>query len=107
MDGLSNEWEVQSEGGTGARTAFHANLAGMFLDNPVGNGKAEASAARLAFARRSLGSEEGIINALNVLGCDARSRIGDAYADALAIQRRHAQRAATRHRVFRIQKQVQ
>ena len=68
MDRLPAEWEIQSESGTGARMAFHANFACVFLDDAVSNGKAQAGAARLAFARRRLGGEERVVDPLNVLG---------------------------------------
>src|SRR5271169_6750074 len=104
---LPAQGKIQGESRSGPGLALHTNLAGMFLDDAVGDGKTEAGAAGLAFARRSLGGEEGIVNALNVLGSNARSGVGHADADALAVERGHAQRAAARHGVLGVQEQVQ
>src|SRR5271168_85487 len=106
-DSLPAQGEIEGEGGPFPGMAFDANLAGMFLDDAVGHGKTEPSAASLAFARRSLGGKERIVNALNMLGSNAAPGVGNAHADALTIERGHAQRAAARHGVFRIQEQVQ
>ena len=64
---------------------LHANLARMFLNDAVGDGKAEAGTAGLAFARRGLGGEEGIVDALDVLGGNARSGVRNAHANAVAV----------------------
>src|SRR5580658_6952788 len=106
-DSLAAQREIEGEGGSLPGMALHANLSGVFLDDAVGDGKAEAGAAGLAFARRSLGGEERIVNALNMLRGNAGSGIGDADADALPVERGHAQRAAARHGVFCVQEQVQ
>src|SRR5580698_7995948 len=97
MDGLPAQWEIQGESCARPGMAFHANLSRVFLDDAVGNGKAKAGTARLAFARQSLGGKKGIINTLNVLGCDTRSGIGNGDADTLAIHGCNAQFAAARH----------
>src|SRR5580698_795684 len=106
-DGLPAQGEIQSEGGSGAGMTLHANLAGVFLDDAISDRKAQAGAAGLAFARGSLGGKKRIVNALNILGRDAGSGVGHAHADALAVERGHAQRAAARHGIFGIQEQVQ
>src|SRR5580704_10587212 len=100
---LPAQGEIQGEGGAFPRMAFYTNLAGVFLDDAVGHGKAETGAAGLAFAGRSLSSKERIVNALNMFGRDAGSGVGDGHADALAVERRHAQGAAARHGVFGVQ----
>src|SRR5580692_834537 len=106
-DCLPAHGEVQGESGSLARMTLHANLAGMFLDDAVGDGEAQTGAAGLAFARRSLGGKERIVDALNVLGSDAASGVGHRYADTLSIERGHAQCAAARHSVFGVQEQIQ
>src|SRR5580698_10142218 len=106
-DSLPAQGEIESESGALPGMAFHANFAGMFLDDAVGDRKAETGATWLAFARRSLGGKERIVNALNVLGGNAAPGVGHAHADTLAVDRGYAQRAAARHGVFRVQEQVQ
>src|SRR5208282_4227038 len=106
-NGFPAQGKIQGESRPGAGLALDTNLASMFLDDAVGDGKAEAGAAGLACARGSLGGEEWIVNALNVFRRDARSGVGHAYADALAIERGHAQRSAAGHCIFGIQEQVQ
>src|SRR6266851_7177581 len=86
---------------------FYANLSSMFLNDAVGDGKSQAGASGLAFAGRGLGGKERIVDALDVLGSDARSRVGYAHANALAVQSGHAQPAAAGHGVFGVQEQVQ
>src|SRR5271155_2754122 len=106
-DSLPAQREIEGEGGSLPRMAFHANLASMFLDDAVGDGKAQTGAAGLAFAGRSLGGKERIVNALNVLRGNAAPGVGHAHADALTVERGHAQRATARHGVLRVQEQVQ
>src|SRR5216684_1357329 len=107
MERLPAQGEVESESCAGAGMTLHANLAGMFLDDAVGDGKAEAGAAGLAFARSGLGGEEGIVDALDVLGSNARSGVGNTHADAVAVHCGNTQCAAARHGVFGVQEQIQ
>src|SRR5580704_6909654 len=100
MNCLPAEREIEREGRASAGMTLHANLARVLLNDAVGDRKSEAGAAGLAFARRSLRSKERIVNALNVFRRDARPGVGHTHADALAVERGYAQRAATRHRVF-------
>src|ERR1019366_2285132 len=104
MHCLPAQGKIQRKRRSCTRLALHANLARMFLDDAVGDRKAETSAAGLALARRSLGSKERIVNAWDVLGRNARSGVGHAYAHALAVERGHTQRAPARHGVFGVQK---
>src|ERR1700733_209435 len=82
MNCLPAQGEIQSEGGPGAGLALYSDLSRVFLDDAVGDGKAEPCAASLALTRRSLGGEEGIVNALDVLGRDASAGVGNADAHA-------------------------
>ena len=61
----------------GADGALDMNLAGVFLDDAVGNGEAQASAAAVAGPGRGFGGEERIVDALEVLGSDAGAGVGD------------------------------
>src|ERR1700722_14551035 len=97
MDGLPAERKVQGKCGSGAGVAFHTNLAGVLLNNSVGNRKPEASTSCLAFARRVLRGKERIVNALDMLGRNARSRIRNAHAYAVAVRSGHAQPSAAWH----------
>src|SRR6266446_1553392 len=102
-DCLPAQWKIEGEGCARPRMALHTNLAGVFLDDAVGHGKAQAGAAGLALARRGLGRKERIVDALDVLGGKARSGVGHAHADAIAVHRGHAQRAGAGHGVFGVQ----
>ena len=62
------------KGCAGADGALDMNLAGVFLDDAVGDGKAQPDAAAVAGPGRGLGGEEGIVDALEVFGSDAASR---------------------------------
>src|SRR5580700_6197450 len=106
-DSLPAQGEIEGESGSLSGMALHTNLASMFLDDAVGDGKAEAGAAGLTFARRSFSGKERIVNALNVLGGNAAPGVGHAHANALTVDRRDAQGAAARHGVFGVQEQVQ
>src|SRR5271168_4601659 len=99
--------KVQGKCCARAGTALYANFSRMFLNNPVGDGQAKSRAAALPFPRRSLSGEERIVNTLDVLRRNARSRIGDAHADTVSIQSYYAQLAAARHRIFSVEKQIQ
>ena len=79
----------------------------MLLNNAVGYGQAQSRTSRLAFTRRGLGSEEWIVNPMNMLLRNSGSSIRNHHAHAVAIRGRNAQRSAMAHRVLRIQEQVQ
>src|SRR5512135_2868669 len=91
VDRLANQGELQVERGAFPRTAFHGDFAGMFLNDAVGDGESQAGAAGLAVARRILGGEERIVNAVNVLLGDALAGIGDGYVHPGAVRGAHAQ----------------
>ena len=61
--------------GAGADGAFHMDLAGVLLNDAVRDGEAQAGAALVA--RLCLGGEEGIVDALQMLGRDAGAGVGD------------------------------
>src|SRR6202166_1549011 len=86
---------------------LHPNFSGMFLEDAVGAGKAEAGATGLALPRSILRGEERIVNSLNVLRRDARPSIRYAHADTVAVECGHAQPAPASHCVFGVQKQIQ
>src|SRR5450755_1960441 len=68
MNGLPGRYqrEIKGECCAFARAALHANIAGVFLDDAVGDRESKASPAILAFRGRSLGSEKRVVDALNV-----------------------------------------
>ena len=107
MDGLPDQGEIQGERGAFPWTALHADMPRMLLDNAVGDRKSKTGAAILAFGRRRLGGEEGIVDFLNVLRRDAGARVRDADADKIAVQGGHAQHAAAIHCVLGVQEQIQ
>src|SRR5713101_7679843 len=106
MDSLSDQREIQGEGGAFARAALHADTPRVFLDDAVGDRKSKTRAAILAFRGRRLGSEKWIVDALNVFLRNARVGVRDAHADEFAVQRRHLQDSAPGHRVLGIQEQI-
>src|SRR5260370_976312 len=87
MDSLSDQREIQGEGGAFARAALHADVARVFLDDAVGDRKSKTRAAILALRGGRLGSEKWIVDALNVFLGDPGASIRDAHADDFAIQR--------------------
>ncbi len=56
---------------------------------------------------RGLGGEERIVDALQMLGRDARAGVGDHGFDVAVDQRGHAQPAAARHGFLGVQQQVE
>src|SRR5690242_19039808 len=80
----------------------HINLSRMFLDNAVTYRKPQSSAAAVGFGR-----EEGIKDAVDVLGRNSRAGIRDFHFHT-AIVRGSAdfQHSAARHGVARVQKEV-
>ena len=59
------------KGRAGADGALDMNLAGVLLDDAVGDGKAKTGAAAVSRPGRGLGGEERIVDALEMLGSDA------------------------------------
>src|SRR5262249_6180800 len=107
IDGLPDQGKLKVEGGAAASVAFHRDLACVLLDDPVGNGKAETRAPRLALARRGLSGEKGIVDLVDMLRRNAPARIAHAHVHATAIDRRDAQRSPARHGVLGVHEQVE
>src|SRR6185312_3494958 len=84
---------------------IHFNLSSMLLNNSIGDGQPEAGPTPSDIAR--LGSEERVIYPLDVFLRYAGARVGNQHLYAIAIGGADSKRAALRHRVLRIQKQVQ
>ena len=61
---------------TGADGALDVNLAGVFLDDAVRDGEAQTDSASVAGFGRGFGGEKGIVDALEMLGRDARAGVG-------------------------------
>lgn len=87
--------------------ALHPNLAGVLLNNPVGDRQSQPRAPRLASPRLGLGGKEWVVNSLYMLRRNASSGVRDYDADAVAVQRGYTQCASVRHGIFRVQKQIQ
>src|SRR5579859_4592515 len=107
MNCLPAQWKIERERRARSWIAFHADFAGMLLDDAVRDRKSQPSAALLPFGRSRLCREKWIVNALNVFRCDPRAGIGDSNAYHLAVACGHFQLTAARHRVFGVEKQVQ
>src|SRR5882762_7410343 len=86
MDGLPGQREIQVERRPLAGATLHANLARVFLDDAVGDGKPEHEDEALAFLRGSLGREEWIVIADNLLGRDYDSRVESRHRHAIAVR---------------------
>src|SRR5207253_11201549 len=84
IDRLSQQREIQIERCSFFRGTFDANLAGMLLNNSVGDRQTEAGATFMTLLRCGLGGEEGIVNPLDVLLLDCADRIGNPYAYQIA-----------------------
>src|SRR6185437_13542066 len=93
----------QREAGALSNRAVASDHPVVLVDDPVGDRQAEAGAA----ADR-LGGEERIVDARQLLWRDPRSGVGN-LGDRLAVDnaRRHRQPAALRHRVARVEEQVE
>ena len=83
------------------------NLAGVFLDDAVSDGQAQAGAAPLPRLRVRFSGEEWIVNALQMLRAIPDPCVETSTALHGRSLRRHAQCTARRHRIFGIQEEVQ
>src|ERR1700756_3298282 len=107
MHCLPAQGKIESDRGARAGVALDANLARMFLDDAVGDGKPKPRATGLAFFRDGLGREERIVYPLNVLRRNARPGVAYAHADHFTIGSRHGELSTACHRVFRVKKEIQ
>src|SRR5579864_550875 len=106
IDGLPGQRKIQIKRGSFSRAAFHADLAGMFLDNAVGHREPQSGSALLTCFRSGLRGEERIVNSRDMLRGNAAAGVGYAYRHSGAIRGRHAQSSTCRHGILRIQEQV-
>jgi hypothetical protein len=83
------------------------DLSSMLLDDAVGDGETEASAATLALFGRALGGEKGIVDPLQMLGRDTGAIVRDGNADESVGLSGNAQGSAACHRVFRVEEEVE
>src|ERR1700750_1735037 len=83
------------------------NLACVLLNNPVGNGKSKTCSTSLAWSGRGFCREKRIVNALEVLGRDAGTGVGNNGFDMAIEQGCDAEAAAARHRFFGVQQEVE
>src|SRR5208283_5273962 len=91
--------------GAGADRAFDMDFAGVFLNDAVADGEAQAGAALVS--GQSLGGKEGIVDALEMLGSDAGAGVGDVGFDLAIDDSSDAQSPAARHGVFGVQQQIE
>ena len=95
------------KGCAGADRALDVNFAGVLLNDAVGDREAESGAAPVARSGSGLGGEEGIVDALQVLGRDAGAGVGDQSLDMAVDQRGDAQAAAAGHGFLGVEQQVE
>src|SRR5208337_5463097 len=72
IHGLSDQGEFHGEGRASSGLAVHADLAGVLLDDAVGDREPQSGAARVPGFGLVLGGEEGIVDAVYVLLGDTR-----------------------------------
>src|ERR1035441_1496375 len=107
MNGIPQQGKLEMKGCAGADGALDMDLAGVFLDDAVGDGEAEAGAAPVARLGHCFGGEERIVDALEILGSDAGAGVGDQRLDVPVGQRGHAQTAAAGHGFLGVQQEVE
>src|SRR5579864_8957 len=82
---LPHQRKLKVESRAFIRSAFHANLARMLLDDSVGHRETQPGAASLAILGRSLGGEERVVNSPNMFLSDAGAGVRDHHVDAVAV----------------------
>ena len=95
------------KGSAGADGALHMNFSGMFLNDSIRDGKTEARSAAVARFGRGFGGEEGIVNALEMLGRDAGAGIGDKGLDVSVDKCGNAQAAASGHGFLGVEQEIE
>src|SRR3954466_7405042 len=103
MDRIPRQRKLKMEGCAGADRALHVDFPRVFLDDAVGHGEAEPRAPLVPRLGSVFGGEERIVDALQVLGCNARARIADQRLDVTVDERRYAQLTSAGHGFFGIQ----
>src|SRR2546429_9106394 len=108
IDSLPAHRKIDIERSARARTTLHADLSGMFLDDAICNRQTKSGApGLLAFARRSLGGKERIVNPLNMFLSNSGARVGNYNTDALAIGGCNSKSSTAGHGISSIQEQIQ
>src|ERR1035438_5929877 len=110
MNGFPQQGKFKMEGCAGADGAFDVNLAGVLLDDAVGDGKSQAGAAAVAGTGHILGGKKRIIDSFEVLGRDAASGVVHQRGHEVVAtvgQRGYAQAAAAGHGLLGVQQQVE
>ena len=95
------------KGCAGADGAHNMNLAGVLLDDAVGDREAESRATAIAGLGCGLGGEKRIVDALQMLGRDARAGVCHHRLDMAIDCRGHAQTPTFRHGLLGVQQQVE
>src|SRR3954463_6976206 len=103
-------WELQLECSADAEFALNVDLAGVLLHDSVAHGKAEAGAFMRSILRLCFCSEEGIVDAVEMLSLDAAARVlNPHHHPARRVEGRNLKRCvgASEHGILRVQHQVQ
>ncbi len=95
------------KGCAGADGALDMNLAGVLLNDAVGHGEAQSGTAAVAGPGHGFGGEERIVDALEVLGRDARAGVVHNRFDVPVGERGYAEAAAAGHGILGVQQQVE
>src|SRR5512146_791567 len=107
IDRLSNHWKFHVKLCALSRLALHANLSRVLLDDAVSNREAKARAAAITLLRTVLSREERIVDPVNMFRRDTFAGIAYSDVHGAAVAGRDAKRATFRHRIPRVQEQVQ
>src|ERR1035438_10422605 len=110
MDRIPQKRKLEMKRCAGVDSTLDMNLSSMFLDDAVRDGQAKPGAAAVTRLWRGFGGEKGIVDALEVLGCDAGARVVYHCGDAVFLpigERGHAQAASALHGFFCVQQQVE
>src|ERR1035438_7574688 len=106
MDRIPQKRKLEMKRCAGVDSALDMNLSSMFLDDAVRDGQAEARAAAVTRLGRGLGGEKRVVDALEVLGCDAGAGVVYHCGDAVLLpigERGHAQAAPALHGLLGVQ----
>src|SRR5271157_1760605 len=110
MNTCPQQGKLKVEGCAGADGALDMYLAGVLLDDAVGDGKPQAGTAAVASAGYVFGGEKRIVDALQVFGRDPGAGVVDQRGNVFVLpveQRGQAQAAASRHGFLGVQQQVE
>src|SRR5512132_2950223 len=103
IDCLPYQRKFEEERGPASGLAVHLDLAGVLLDDAVGDREPESGAAALSLAGSVLRRKKWVVDAADMFLRDAAAAVADDHVHAIAVLRGHRQRSTARHRIFRVE----